>query len=184
MLLIRYGYVVSARALFGALSAAVLALALLEVGVVNAQELKQIKLTEKHIQSFIAAHEEMTKLYEATSPDKPDPKRDAQAEAIVKRNGFGSLDEHSIVTMNILMILSGIDPQTKQFTEPPEQIRRDIAAIKAEKSIPEAEKKQVLAQLEVALKDARPIQFKENVALVIKYYDQLPPLMHEQGTAD
>jgi hypothetical protein len=57
MLLIRYGYAVSARALLGAFSAAVLALALLEVGVANAQELKQIKLTEKHIQSFIAAHD-------------------------------------------------------------------------------------------------------------------------------
>jgi hypothetical protein len=42
----------------------------------------------------------------------------------------------------------------------------------------------VLAQLEAALKNARPIQFKENVALVLKYYDKLPPLMHEQGTAD
>jgi len=29
-------------------------------------------------------------------------------------------------------------------------------------------------QLEAALKDAKPIQFKENIALVLKYFDKLP----------
>jgi hypothetical protein len=35
--------------------------------------------------------------------------------------------------------MSGIDPQTKKFTEPPEQIKKEIAALKADKSVPEAE---------------------------------------------
>jgi hypothetical protein len=30
-----------------------------------------------------------------------------------------------------------------------------------------------------ALKIARPIQFKENIALVLKYFDKLAPLMQE-----
>jgi hypothetical protein len=34
--------------------------------------------------------------------------------------------------------------------------------------VPEAEKKRDLAELEAELKDARPIQFKENIALVLK----------------
>ena len=50
------------------------------------------------------------------------------------------------------MIMSGIDPQTKKFTEPPEQIKKEIAALKADKSVPEAEKKQDLEELEAALK--------------------------------
>jgi len=33
------------------------------------------------------------------------------------------------------LILPGIDPQTKKFTQPPEQIKREIAALKANKSI-------------------------------------------------
>jgi hypothetical protein len=70
--------------------------------------------------------------------------------------------------------------QTKKFTEPPEQIKKEIAALKADKSVPEAEKKEDLAQLGVALKNAKPIQFKENIALVLKYFDKLAPLMHEQ----
>ena len=72
------------------------------------------------------------------------------------------------------------DPQTKKFTEPPEQIKREIAALKADKSVPEAEKKEDLAQLEAAFKTAKPIQFKENIALVLKYFDKLAPLMANQ----
>jgi hypothetical protein len=40
----------------------------------------------------------------------------------------------------------------------------------------------VLAQLEAALKNARPVQFKENIALVLKYFDKLAPLMQEQDS--
>jgi hypothetical protein len=75
--------------------------------------------------------------------------------------------------------MSGIDPQTKKFTEPPEQIRKQIAALKADKSVPEEEKKDDLEEFEAALKTARPIQFKENIALVLKYFDKLAPLMQE-----
>ena len=168
---------------FGALASALWALALFDPGVATAQEVKQIKLTEKHIQNFITAHEEMAKLYDGADLDKPDPKVDAQAEAVAKKNGFASLAEHEVVLMNISMIMSGLDPQTKNFTEPPEQIKQVIAALKVDKAVPEAEKKEYLGQLEVALKNAKPIQFKENIALVVKYLDKLPPLM-EQRPAD
>jgi hypothetical protein len=82
--------------------------------------------------------------------------------------------------MNISMIMSGIDPQTKKFIEPPEQIRKEIASLKADKSVSETEKKEDLAQLEVALKNAKHIQFKENIALVLKYFDKLAPPMQQQ----
>ena len=42
--------------------------------------------------------------------------------------------------------------------------------------------RQGLAQLEAALKIVRPIQFKENIALVLKYFDQLVPFMQEQDS--
>ena len=84
--------------------------------------------------------------------------------------------------MNIAMIISGIDPQTKKFTEPPEQIKHEIAALKADKSVPEAEKKEGLTELEATLKNARYIQFKESIALVLQYFDQLAPIMQEQDS--
>src|SRR6516165_8825995 len=56
----------------GGLFATFLALAMFEPDEGTAQEVKQIKLTEKHIEGFIAAHEEMAKLYNAADPDEPD----------------------------------------------------------------------------------------------------------------
>ena len=107
-----------------------------------------------------------------------------QAEAVVKKNGFASLSQFNDVSTNISMIMSGIDEQTKAFIEPPDQIKNEIAALRADKSLPDAQKKEDLAQLDAALKEANPIQFKENIALVLKYYDKLVELMQEQGPAD
>src|SRR5205085_11937990 len=49
-------------------------------------------------------------------------------------------------------------------------------------SLSEAEKKEGVAQLEAALTMVKPIQFKENIALVLKYFDQLIPFMQEMDT--
>lgn len=115
MSLIRNGYAVSTRRGFlGVLFSALLALALFYPGAATAQQVKQIKLTEKHIQDFMAAYKDVAKLYESANPDKPDPKLEAQAEAVAKKNGFESLAEYDEVSTNITMIISGIDPQTKR----------------------------------------------------------------------
>ena len=182
MSLVRNGYALSRRREFlGALFVALLALALFDPGVATAQQGKEIKLNEKHIQSFMAAYNDMVKVYESADPDKPDdPKVEAQVEAIAKKNGFASLAEFDDVSVSISAVMSGIDPQTNKFTEPPEQIKKEIAALKADKTIPEAQKKQDLAELEAELKTAKPVQFKENIALVLKYFDKLSPLMMQE----
>jgi hypothetical protein len=178
MSLIRNGYAVSGRRDFlGLLFSALLALALFGPGAATAQEVKQIKLTEKHIQGFMAAYEDIAKVYDGAESDKPDPKVEAQAAALAKKNGFTSLAQYDDVSTNITMIVSGIDPQTQKFTEPPEQIKKEIAALRADKSVPEADKKEGIARLESALKVTKPIQFKENIALVLKYFDQLAPIL-------
>jgi chromosome segregation ATPase len=182
MSLIRNGYAASTRrGVLGALFSTVLALALFDIGAAAAQPVQQIKLTEKHVQGAMAAYQDMAKVYEGANADKPDPKLEARAEAVAKKNGFASLAEYDDVWANISLIISGIDPQTKKFTEPSEQIKKEIAALKADKSVSESEKKEDLAELEAALKDAKPIQFKENIALVLKYFDKLAPLVQDQG---
>jgi len=51
-----------------------------------------------------------------------------------------------------LLLPFGLDPQAKNFTEPPDQIKQVIAALKVDKSVSEAERKEYLGQLEAALK--------------------------------
>jgi hypothetical protein len=88
---------------------------------------KQIKLADKHIQGFMAAYEDIAKVYDGAESDKPeDPKVEAQAAAVAKKHGFAGLAQYDDVSMNITMIMSGIDPQTKKFTEPPEQIKNEL----------------------------------------------------------
>ena len=98
MSLIRSGYAVS---LSGILFLALLALPLFHPGVATAQEVKQIKLTEKHMQGFIAVSEDMAKLSDGANQDKLDAELEAQAEALVKKKRFcephrirRSLDEY------------------------------------------------------------------------------------------
>ena len=188
MPLIPNGYAVSIcrsflLAFVPALFLALLSLAFCDPGTVAAQDVKQVKLTEKHIAGFIAADDEMAKIYGA-NVDNSDPEVRAQGEAVAKKNGFASLAEYDDVSTNIAILMSHIDAKTRKFTEPPERVRREIAALKADQSVSEDAKKETLAELETALKGAKPIAFKENIALVTKYYDKLLPLMQVLGPAD
>jgi hypothetical protein len=192
MSLIGNGYALSTRrALLGTLFSALVALVLLDLGAAGApqpapqappqpQAIYQIKLTEKQVQGYIVTAPEIENIYNGADPNKPDPKLDAQALAIVKKNGFANFEEYDDVAANIGVIFDGIDPQTKQFTEPPDQIKKDIEAVKADKTIKDADRKQQLADLAAMLKVAKPIQFKENIDLVLKYYDKLAPLMQQR----
>src|SRR5262249_12333519 len=98
-----------------------LAAALLHPGATAAQEIKQIKLTEKHIQGFVGAAKDMAQLYAGTNPDQPNPKVEAQAAAVAKKNGFASLDEYDNASMNISMIMAGIDPPNKKYKRAADQ---------------------------------------------------------------
>ena len=136
--------------------------------------LKQIKLTEKQVRDFISAQKQLAPLASKleSAADKPDPALQKQVEQIAKSNGFSTLDEFDDVAANISLVLGGLDPQG-QFTEPPDQIKKDIDELKQDKQLPQKDKDQSLAEMQEALKRAAPLQFKENVAVVKKYQKEL-----------
>ena len=114
-------------------------------GTASAQSpVKQIKLTEKQVEGFIAAHKDMGAVAEKIEGDKPDPKIQGQLEGIAKKYGFKDFNEYDDVASNIALVMAGVDPQTKAFTDPPTAIKREIDEITADKSMPEKEKKQAL----------------------------------------
>ncbi len=142
--------------------------------------LKQVQLTEKHLEGFIASHKDMLAIAEriqGAASDKPDPKVQAELDAVAKKYGFKDFDEYDDVAANISMVLSGIDPQSKKFVEPKVAIQREIEEVKADKSIPAKEKAQVLQELNEALKMAQPVQYPGNVTLVTKYFDKLEAVL-------
>lgn len=143
----------------------------------NAPELKQIKLTEKQVQSFVAAQSDLSAVTSKIKGDKPDPKLIAELEAAAKKHGFANLQELDDVAANVGLVMSGFDPKTKEFSQPPEALKKEIAAVSADKSIPAKEKKEILDELNAALKFTKPVQFPENVELIRKYYDKIEATM-------
>jgi hypothetical protein len=137
--------------------------------------MKQMALTEKQIEGVLAAAKDMDAITDKI-PDnaKPDPKVDAQLDAVAKKNGFASYDEYNNVTDNISMVLGGFDPATKKYVGAEAVLKAQIAAVQADKKMPAKDKKQALADMNDALKTPAPaIENKGNIDLVAKYYDKL-----------
>jgi hypothetical protein len=187
---------ISHRTVLAGLTAACLALPLgfAAAGLVHAQAakdapaaaseepapVKQFALTDKQIQGVLAAQKEMDavtdKLPEGAA-DKPDPKLQATLEAVAKKHGFASYAEYSDVLDNIGLVLSGIDPKTKAFTQPPEALKAQMAALQADTKMAAKNKQAALAEMDAALKSTPAVQFPDNVTLVTKYYDKLAALL-------
>jgi hypothetical protein len=141
----------------------------------EAPAVKQIALTEKQIQGVLAASKDVDAITDKI-PDnaKPDPKVDAQLDAVAKKNGFASYDEYNSVVDNISLVLGGFDPATKKFVGAETVLKAQIAQIQADKKMPAKDKKEALADLNEALKSPPPaIENKGNIDLVAKYYDKL-----------
>ncbi len=143
---------------------------------------KQIALTSKQVESLLTAQKEMDVITDKMpegAADKPDPKLQAQFDGIVKKNGFADFNEYGSVYDNVSLVMSGIDPKTKAFIQPPEMLKKQIAAVTADPKIPAKDKKAILDDMNEATKTVSPVQFPDNVALVTKYYDKLGPLLQD-----
>jgi hypothetical protein len=149
--------------------------ALTQFGGTALAQFKQIKLTEKQIEGFIAAQKDMATVSEQhgeNDGDKPDPKFQTDLENIAKKHGFASMAEYDDVAANIDMVMFGINPQTKEYTDPKPGIQKDIDEITADTSISETEKKEILKERNEDLKAAQLID-PSNIELVKKYYEKI-----------
>jgi hypothetical protein len=138
----------------------------------------QIKLTEKQVEGFIAAQKDMSAVVEkmqgAVFSDHANAKNEAELKAVTKKHGFKDFEEYEVVAANISMVMAAIDPQTKAFADPQAAIKKEIEDVTADKTIPGNEKKQLLKELNEALKSEQfSMQFPTNIELVRKYYDKI-----------
>jgi hypothetical protein len=131
---------------------------------------KQIRLTEWQIQSFIAAQKDMAAVDEL---DQRDSQHQAESEGVAKKNGFKDFAEYDEVAANILMLFAGVDPQSKRYTDPQTAMKKRIAEVIADKTIPRKDKSELLHELDKLLKAAQPIQYPSNIDLVRMYYDKI-----------
>ncbi len=143
--------------------------------------MKQMALTEKQIEGVLATAKDIDAIT-AKIPDnaKPDPKIDAQLDALAKKNGFAGYAEYNDVTDNIGMVLAGFDPASKKYIGPEAVLKAQIAAVQADKKMPAKDRKQALDEMNAALKTPAPaIENKGNIDLVAKYYDKLADALQD-----
>jgi hypothetical protein len=142
-----------------------------------AQEaIKQIELSAKQVEGFIAAQKdlaELAKKMEANKSDQPDPKAQAEVEAIAKKHGFKDFTDYDDVGSNIDMILANIDADTKKFVPPQEALKKEIASVTADKSIAEPERTKLLEELNDSLKSAPKVEHPANIRLIEGFFDKL-----------
>ena len=141
----------------------------------QAPALKQISLTEKQIESVLAAQKDIDAITDKIPENaKPDPKIDAQLDAVARKAGFAGYEEYNTVVDNISLVLGGFDAATKKYVGTETVIKAQIAQVQADKKMPAKDKKEALADLNDALKTPPPaIENKGNIDLVGKYYDKL-----------
>jgi hypothetical protein len=140
-----------------------------------AQKVREIRLTERHIEGFIAAMKDVSAMTEKMPANASDP--GAELERLAKKHGFGNFNEYDETAETIAHIAAGIDPTTKVYTDSRTQRLREIAEVKADKTIPPEEKKQQINELEESLKAAAPLLYPENVALVRKHFARLEAVL-------
>ena len=141
----------------------------------EAPTLKQIALTDTQIQGVLAAQKDMDAITDKIADNaKPDPKIEAELDAVARKNGFASYVDYNNVIDNISLVLGGVDPATKKYVGTETVIKAQIAQLTADKKMPAKDKKEALADLNEALKQPQPaIENKGNIDLVVKYYDKL-----------
>ena len=132
------------------------------------EAIKQIKLTETQVKSFIASQPDLAtvapKLQEAG--DNIEPALQTELDTIAKKHGFANFDELDDVAANISIVMAGLDSKSGEFTEPVEALKKELSDVTADASIPDADKKQLMQELNEAISTTPRLEHIENVELV------------------
>ncbi|MEO1693961.1 MAG: hypothetical protein AAFR55_01840 [Pseudomonadota bacterium] len=132
---------------------------------------RQVALTETDVENFIKMHAGLAKIadeLEATGED-PDPQLRARLAALAKSSGFPSFLAYDTVADSILLVMSGIDPDTGVWSDPKIGLAEDIEDVKKDTTLEDAERKELIDDLEQAIKTTPDVAFPQNIPLVKKH---------------
>lgn len=145
----------------------------------NPPEIKQVRLTEKHVTGFLGAQKDLvaiTAKLEAAG-DTIDDKLQKELDDIGRKHAFKDFSDFEEIRANVMMVLAGIDPDNGEYSDPIELIKKDIEAIKADKTLSVEDRKAQLEEMNDALKEMQPLKFKENIDIVKKYAKQIDDVL-------
>ena len=132
--------------------------------IANAQTppVKQIILSEKQVEGFIAAKKAIS----------GGSNRQSSLASLVKQYGFADYAEFDNVETSIMMVMTTMDREGQSFTDPKAAIKKDMENVKKDGSMSPKQKTETLKDLNEQLKLAQT-PHPGNVELVKKYYKRL-----------
>jgi hypothetical protein len=138
-------------------------------------DLTQIALSEDQVAHYIDATPQMRAAMGDAPADAPEPDAATMAklDEIAKAHGFRDFDDYNTVAGNLALALDGVDPETRTYIGADKVILKSVAAVNADKTMSEADRKAALADLQAQLKAVPTLKFMGNIDLVVKYYDKL-----------
>jgi len=144
--------------------------------------LKQVALTQAQIDNAVASAKEMDAITSKLPQNAPpSAKAIQQMDGVAKKHGFAGYGDYETVVGNIGLVMDGMDHQTKKFIGSEAALKQEMEQVKANTKMSAADKKQALANLDMALKAKAPeIANKGNIDLVIKNYDKIDAAFGEQ----
>ena len=168
---------------------------LCRAGAATAQDaFKPVVLTEKSMAAYVAALPEVAAVRRAMPNATQTFNADywTKLAAIAKKHGFANYEDFVAVSATVVVVLTGIDPATKTFTEPKvvledqitfmtkfiDEVKADYASMpptsKPAKAPPEILLfTQALDTLKEGRKTLPATMDPKNVALVKKYFDKM-----------
>lgn len=131
-------------------------------------DVKQIKLSDEQVTHFIAAQADLAAIANKiqAAGDKPDPTLQSELEGIAKKHGFNTFAELDDVAANISIVMAGLDSGTGNFVDPVDALKKERDEVQKDTTIPEADKKQLLDELNEAIGTTPRLQYQENVDIV------------------
>jgi hypothetical protein len=138
-------------------------------------QINQIKLTDAQVKNFTSAQPDLAgvagKLQEAG--DEIDPALQTELDELAKKHGFADFNELDDVAANISLVMAGLDAKSGEFTEPQEALKKELEDIKADASIPEADKKLLVDELGDAIENTPKLAHPENVEIVKAHREEI-----------
>jgi hypothetical protein len=142
-------------------------------------EVRQVQLNDAQVSGFIGAQKDLiaiTAKLEAAG-DTIDEKLQKELDEIGRKHGFKDFADFEEIRTNVMMVLAGIDPDTGEYTDPIELIKKDIEAITADKTLSDEDRKAQLEEMNDALKEMQPLKHKTNIDVVKKYAKQIDDVL-------
>ena len=160
-------------ALLGLVGLAV-ALCVPAVGQDGLPKFEQIVLSDRLVEAFLSADRPLAEIVAQLPISIDQPAVLAKMEATAQKFGFVSMAEFVSVQQNIAFVVDGFDgADDPQYEDPKDQILRGFDEALKDGSLTPEQRDKLLQDKARALARGPALKFKDNVAIVTKYWAQL-----------